>query len=146
MEDRVYQYTKRFSRLDGYPFRKYAVRRKAKVPVLLSAAPGPAYLLTLLGGTHTGFANVSPLFFWTDNVDSVGCAALSMAGLNLCNLPLPEGMNPQRQHDLTALATWNFIAMHCSGDLKKRTQAAEFLLITMPDKYGEEIAIQTNGK
>jgi predicted dienelactone hydrolase len=115
-------------------------------PVLLSAAPGPAYLLTLLGGTHTGFANVSPLFFWTDNVDNVGCAALSMAGLNLCDLPLPEGMNPQRQHDLTALATWNFIAMHCSGDLKKRTQAAEFLLITMPEKYGEEIAIQSNGK
>jgi predicted dienelactone hydrolase len=115
-------------------------------PVLLSAAPGPAYLLTLLGGTHTGFANVSSLFFWTDNVDNVGCAALSMAGLDLCDLPLPEGMNPQRQHDLTAMATWNFIAMHCSGDLKKRTQAAEFLLITMPEKYGEEIAIQTNGK
>ena len=115
-------------------------------PVLLSAAPGPAYLLTLAGGTHTGFSNVSTLFFWTDNVDNVGCAALSMAGLDVCDLPLPAGMDPQRQHDLTAMATWNFIAMHFSRDLKKRAQAADFLLNTMPEKYDEEIAIQSNGK
>jgi predicted dienelactone hydrolase len=115
-------------------------------PVLLSAAPGPAYLLTLAGGTHTGFSNVSTLFFWTDNVDNVGCAALSMAGLDVCDLPLPAGMDPQRQHDLTAMATWNFIAMHFSGDLEKRAQAAAFLLNTMPEKYDEEIAIQSNGK
>jgi len=115
-------------------------------PVLLSTAPGPAYLMTLVGGTHTGFAHVSTLFFLTDNVDNVGCAALSMAGLDLCDLPLPAGMDPQRQHDLTAMATGNFIAMHFSGDLKKRAQAAEFLLKTMPEKYGEEIAIQSNGK
>ena len=115
-------------------------------PVLLSAAPGPAYLLTLVGGTHTGFAHVSTLFFLTDNVDNVGCAALSMAGLDLCDLPLPAGMDPQRQHDLTAMATWNFIAMHFSGDLNKRAQAAEFLLTAMPQKYSDEIVIQTNGK
>jgi predicted dienelactone hydrolase len=115
-------------------------------PVLFSAAPGPAYLLTLVGGTHTGFAHVSTLFFWTDNVDNIGCAALSMAGLDLCDLPLPAGMDPQRQHDLTAMATWNFIAMHFSRDLKKRAQAAEFLLSTMPEKYHEDIAIQSNGK
>ena len=115
-------------------------------PVLFSAAPGLTYLMTLVGGTHTGFANVSTLFFLTDNVDNVGCAALSMAGLDLCDLPLPAGMNPQRQHDLTAMATWNFIAMHFSRDLKKRAQAADFLLNTMQKKYGEEIAIQSNGK
>ena len=115
-------------------------------PVLLKAAPGPTYLLTLVGGTHTGFAHLSTLFFLSDNVDTVGCAALSMAGLDLCDLPLPAGMDPQQQHDLTAMATWNFIVMHFSADLKKRAQAADFLLNTMPEKYGEEIAIQSNGK
>jgi predicted dienelactone hydrolase len=115
-------------------------------PALLSAAPGPAYLLTLFGGTHAGFAHVSTGFFWTDNPDTVGCAALSIVGLDMCDLPLPAGMDPQRQHDLTAMATWNFIAMHFSRDLKKRAQAADFLLNTMPEKYGDELAIQSNGK
>ncbi len=115
-------------------------------PVLLSAAPGPAYLLTLVGGTHTGFSNASALFFWADNADIIGCSALAMAGLDLCDMPLPAGMDPQRQHDLTALATWNFIAMHFSRDLEKRAQAADFLLNTMPETYTEELAIQSNGK
>ncbi len=115
-------------------------------PVLLSAAPGPAYLLTLVGGTHTGFSNAATLFFWADNADTIGCAALAMAGLDMCDMPLPAGMDPQRQHDLTALATWNFISMHFSRDLKKRAQAADCLLNTLPKKYDKELSIRSNGK
>jgi predicted dienelactone hydrolase len=116
-------------------------------PVLLSAAPGPAYLLTLVGGTHTGFSNAATLFSWTDNADTIGCAALAMAGLDImCDPPLPAGMDPQRQHDLTALATWNFISMHFSRDLEKRAQAADCLLNTLPKKYAGELSIRSNGR
>jgi predicted dienelactone hydrolase len=118
----------------------------ANAPALLGAAPGPAYLLTLIGGTHTGFSNAATSFFWTSNVDSIGCTALSFAGLDLCDLPLPAGMDPHLQHDLAMLAAWNFIAMHFSADGEKRAQAADFLLNTMPKKYCGEITIQSNGK
>ena len=118
----------------------------ANAPVLLSAAPGPAYLLTMVGGTHTGFSNAATLFFWADNADTIGCAALAMAGLDVCDLPLPAGMDPQRQHDLTALAAGSFIAMHFAHDVTKRAQAADFLLNTMPKMYAGEITIQSNGK
>ena len=119
---------------------------EANAPVLLSAAPGPAYLLTLVAGTHTGFSNAAALFSRADNADSIGCAALAMAGLDVCDLPLPAGMDPRRQHDLTALAAGNFIALHFAHDVKKRAQAADFLLNTMPKMYAGEITIQSNGK
>ena len=114
--------------------------------VLLDSAPGTTYLLTLVGGTHTGFAHAAKLFFMAHNADQIGCWVLAMTGIMQCDLPLPEGMQPQRQHDLCAMAVWIFISIYFSDEAEDRAAAYDFFLNTMPSKYGDEIELQSNGE
>ena len=112
--------------------------------VLLGSAPGTTYLLTLIGGTHTGFAHAAKLFFMANNADQIGCWVLAKTGILQCDIPLPEGMKPQRQHDLCAIAVWSFISMYFSEGAEERDDAADFFLNDMPSKYGDEIELQSN--
>jgi predicted dienelactone hydrolase len=111
---------------------------------LLGSAPGTTYLLTLIGGTHTGFAHAAKLFFMANNADQIGCLVLAKTSILQCDLPLPEGMKPQRQHDLCAMAVWSFIAMYFSDGAEERDAAADFFLNALPSKYGDEIELQSN--
>ena len=108
------------------------------------AAP-PKYLVTLMGGTHTGFSAAAGIFESQNNADDVGCGALGggITGedLGLLDLlggsdagviagdcpspcsgpkPLPRAMRPSRQHTLTVLSIFSFFESTLGGDARAR--------------------------
>jgi predicted dienelactone hydrolase len=108
-------------------------------------ASPPKYLVTLMGGTHTGFSAAAGIFESQNNADDVGCAALgsdlSDGDLSLLSLlggadagiiagdcplpcsgakPLPRGMRPSRQHTLTVLSIFPFFESALRGDAGER--------------------------
>jgi predicted dienelactone hydrolase len=105
----------------------------------------PKYLVTLIGGTHTGFSAAAGLFENQNNADDVGCGALgsSLTGgdLSLVDLlgggaagiiagdcplpcsgpkPFPYAMRPSRQHTLTVLSIFSFFEDALQGDASAR--------------------------
>jgi predicted dienelactone hydrolase len=104
------------------------------------------YLVTLTGGTHTGFSAAAGIFENQNNADDVGCAALGPAiggsddlglldplggagaGLIEGNCPspcsgpkpLPPGMRPSRQHTLTVLSLFPFFESTLRGNTRER--------------------------
>jgi predicted dienelactone hydrolase len=109
-------------------------------------AHAPKYLVTLAGGTHTGFSAAAGFFETQNNADDVGCGALaggitdgdlSLLGLlgsaesgviaGDCPLPcsgpkpLPHGMRPSRQHSLTVLSIFSFLEATLHGDARALT-------------------------
>ena len=104
-------------------------------------ANAPKYLVTLAGGTHTGFSAAAALFETQNNADDVGCGALgnvlNTGDLGLITLlggadtgviagncplpcsgpkPLPHAMKPSRQHTLTVLSIFPFLESTLHGD------------------------------
>jgi predicted dienelactone hydrolase len=105
----------------------------------------PKYLVTLMGGTHTGFSAAAALFENQNNADDVGCGALgpaiSNSDLSLIDIlggagagiiagdcpapcagpkPLPRGMRPSRQRTLTVLSILPFFESTLRGDAGDR--------------------------
>jgi predicted dienelactone hydrolase len=108
----------------------------------------PKYLVTLAGGSHTGFSGAASLLFENlDNPDDVGCNALggnpgsddsepslldllggADAGIIMGDCPLacvdplprPRAMRPSRQHQLTILSVLPFLQAELRGDAEAR--------------------------
>ena len=106
----------------------------------------PKYLATLVGGSHTGFADGTEIFDTQNNVDDVGCFALrgtlpeggnqsllddlggAAAGIIAGDCPapcsgsspLPRAIRPSRQHQLTILTIVPFFEATFRGDQRAR--------------------------
>jgi len=107
----------------------------AQNAALLNSWLPDATLVTLHGGSHTGFAGVSRLFRWFDNPDSIGCWALrgklddtpevpdtfisQLRGYESATVPAfeltpcrnperPTALRPQYQQTLTKYAVLSF--------------------------------------
>ena len=121
-------------------YQRNAVQFRTRVP--------EATLVTLQGGSHTGFAGMAArLFRWVDNPDSVGCWAMrgtldnaldvpddftsklrgkkyeSLTDLELipCRVPeLPTALRPQHQQRLTKQAILSFLQsrFHPDDDIR----------------------------
>jgi predicted dienelactone hydrolase len=110
-------------------------------------------LLTIDGGSHTGFASIAdPLFRFVDHPDSIGCSAL-MDNIELrdgenpfkelgderdgllmddsstlpCQRELHKAVHPGRQHMITVLAATDFFRSHFDSDPDARAAAANHL-------------------
>ena len=124
-----------------------------------------ATLVTLHGGSHTGFAGVAArLFRWVDNPDSVGCWAMrgkvdgqldvpehfmsalrghestppAAAELLPCRNPeLPTALRPQQQLTLTKQATFAFLQSQFHPVAALRQQYKEILEHTLAQENPE---------
>jgi len=121
-------------------------------------ANAPKYLLTLIGGSHTGFGDGLEFFDTLDNVDDIGCNALrssrvgdeglgslfdtlggSAAGIvtgqcpAICTGPRPHAMRPSRQHDLTILSVTPFFEATLRGDARAQRFLDTTLAAENPD-------------
>lgn len=132
--------------------------------------PG-SILVTLKGGTHTGFAMPSATFMrFMGNPDNFGCKGL-MRFLHIKNgenflgelgdaqyhvgkssgaLPCsgdipPTAMSGARQHVFTTLAVYAFLESVFAQDDKMRAAARSYLLKTLPAENPEEVAVTTAG-
>ena len=103
------------------------------LPVLEKIAQ--SVLLTIDGGSHTGYAYQSRWLRWLDNPDSIGCdqvkknldstldegdslyaelgsveqSYIVKTDIQICESVLTPAMNPIRQNELTLLAAWSFL-------------------------------------
>ena len=117
----------------------------------LSQTGSLAALVTLEGGSHTGFAQAAELFAGLDNPDQVGCEALVPnlpkedgfltafddpgSGVvipdeqpPICAVsPLPPALSAARQHALTNLAARAFLDLALTSDAGVRASACRFL-------------------
>ena len=136
---------KDFFRTPSIPYMMIAADIDAMVDYRQNAAQIRAWapaatLVTLYGGSHTGFADIAdPLFRWVDNPDSMGCLAMrgalddapgipenfmsalrgqdskntAVPVLRPCRVPeLPTALRPQRQQILTKHAVFSFLQSH----------------------------------
>ncbi len=126
---------------------------------VLADIPG-SQLVTVRGGSHTGFAGTAGALRWLNNPDSLGCYMVTRRlegveeeswhhlfgtpeqGINydvisdLCLLdPLPETINPLRQQMITAAVTRSFFESSFAATEDERAAAALYLSSIM----GEEI-------
>jgi len=126
---------------------------------ILERVPG-ATLVTLDNMSHTGFASMATYMRWMRNPDFIGCAVvlnnlgadsaavanpqwyrtigseedgvIASVAARVCQTdPLPETMNPIRQHWLTLLAVTSFFEMQFSADDATRTQRQHYLMSTL---------------
>ena len=129
-----------------------------RVPELV---PG-AQLVTISGGSHTGFSGLATALRWIKNPDRLGCYAVSKnletsmtepwfdllgtpeqginytAKFDLCQLnPLPEAMNPLRQQMISKLVVAAFFQSHFADDVSERAAAALFLGQTLASELDE---------
>jgi predicted dienelactone hydrolase len=114
-----------------------------------------ATLVTLHGGSHTGFAGIAAsLFRWVDNPDSIGCWAMRGAlddapdmpenfmsalrgqhneapaapKLRPCGNPeLPTALRPRHQQTLTKLAVFAFLQSHLHPETDIRHEYSRIL-------------------
>lgn len=126
-----------------------------------SSIPG-AQLLTLAGGSHTGFAGGTALLRWMDNTDTVGCWSLrrhldledhaswsalldatadvvdDSVELEVCNeQPAPSTMHVLRQQRITQLAVRAFFDSVLQNDPAVRAAAARYLSETLPRELSD---------
>jgi len=132
-------------------------------PPQYAAAQAPKYLVTLLGGTHTGFVDeTAELFDGLDHADTIGCAAIDdqledpdpdwVAWLLTlgdtpvtvdCVLPctrpelLEGGMSTLRQVELLNVTVRAFLEGLFHGD----TQAQQFLTQDLADQ-NEDVTVE----
>ncbi len=110
------------------------------VPAFQRANP-PVNLYTLIGGTHTGYTSIAAIFETANNADELGCSAISgsiagamgfdfytalggaEAGLvpppaapPICEEPLPYGMRPSRQLEITIATISSFLESYLASD------------------------------
>jgi len=148
------------------PFLMLAADIDALVPYDVHALPvldrvPRSSLVTINGGTHMGFAGYSGLLRWLENADSVGCYGVlknidteeepwhELVGtpeqgvlyngvpLPCQKMPLPQGMNPLRQHMSTVLTVYSFFESHFNQSPEKRSYFDRFLHEIMPEEIAE---------
>jgi predicted dienelactone hydrolase len=140
------------------PFMMVASPIDAMVSYDRNAAPVPelidgAWLVSIQGGSHTGFSAPASYLRWLDNPDSLGCYVVEQSlaeagededtwyhlfgtpqegilegGANVdCPDPLPDAINPLRQHQLVLLAVGSFFEMYFADTEHERQAARSFL-------------------
>jgi hypothetical protein len=137
----------------------------AQNAALLSAWLPGATLVTLHGGSHTGFAGIAArLFRWVDNPDSIGCWAMrgkldtqlevpdnfmsalrghesatpSVAELLPCRNPeLPTALRPQYQQTLTKFAVLSFFQGQFNSEPHIREAYTTILQQSLAQDYPE---------
>jgi len=158
-----------FFRTVATPYLAIAATEDAMVDYASNAAIVPTRaptgaLLTIEGGSHTGFADIAePLFRFVRHPDSVGCGALMenirpTAGSNPfpgiggeevgiimdpngmlpCQKdPLPEAMHPGRQHMLTLLGVTAFLQSIFAHKKAERESAEQHLRVGLARDFPE---------
>ena len=140
------------------PFMMVAGDIDAMVPYEQNARPvlervNNAWLVSLAGASHTGFADQGSVFRWMANPDSVGCffirdktpQSTSDTGFydrigsveegvlrnmedRLCRMdPLPEAMSPLLQQRITMLAVRSFFESVFNPDAAQQTRYRDYL-------------------
>lgn len=139
------------------PFMMLAGEQDVLVPFESNAAPIPAKLpgaelVTIAGGSHTGFSGGTAWLRMMDNTDALGCYSVKRAikegsqdswvGLmgsedegidygvedQLCKVdPLPRAMNVLRQQMIARVVVTAFFERHLVADAARRREAAGFL-------------------
>ena len=159
---------------NSLPFMMLAGTQDVMVPYNTNARditeknPG-SILVTLQGGTHTGFAMPSATFMrFMGNPDNFGCKGLMrflkvkqgenfLSDLNqpqyhvnftVKELPCsgeipPTAMSGARQHMFTTLAVYAFLQSVFAGDEQSRLQAREYLTKTLPAENPAEVKVAT---
>ncbi len=151
------QFTAAFFESPDVPFLMLAGDIDALVPYesnahpVLEKVPG-SQLVTIAGGSHTGFAGPAGALRWMDNADAIGCYMVAgnidddmddpwfdklgtpEQGINyeaeneLCLMdPLPTAMNPLRQHMITLLTMRAFFESVLADTPDKRAAATQYL-------------------
>jgi len=115
-----------------------------------------AWLVTVPGGSHTGFANQASALRWMDNADAIGCyfvrgktpksgdtkdgtdlyellgseqeGVLRNMKNELCLMdPLPPAMSPLEQHRITMLAVRSFLESVLNHDAAQQARFRDYL-------------------
>lgn len=150
-------FTREFFAVVDMPFMMLAGDLDVLVPYVSNAAPIPgkkpgAELVTVSGGSHTGFSGGTALLRAMDNTDAIGCwsvgryieagAQSQWDGLfgpeefgidysapnELCTLEsLPKAMNVLRQQMIARVVIAAFFEEHLSDDPSVQQSAARFL-------------------
>ena len=130
---------------------------------VIDRVPG-SVLVTVDGGSHVGFSHFSePFGRFMHNPDSLSCSAIRanidveseenplavLGELNegilftdsapaICAVdPLPESMNPGRQHMITAVATLAFFEQHMAQDENRRSNAQALIERHLAQDFAE---------
>lgn len=149
------------------PFLMLAGDIDALLPWSANARPVPekipgGQLLTLAGGSHTGFSGGTALLRWMRNTDAVGCwsvkrnldleddadwssllggASLGVddrAELDICTADrLPDTMHVLRQHMIARVAVRAFFDSVLQADPDTRREAARYLREILPRELPE---------
>lgn len=162
----------KFYRNSSVPFMMLATDQDALVNYEENALPvlervAGAQLVTLAGGSHTGFSASAEYLRWFDNPDSIGCEAVLKnldaeeepwheaigspeqgvihdTGMDICTkLPLPSAMNPMRQHMLTDVVVLSFFQSVFAPSEDERVRYQRFLAEVMPGELAE-LSYQVN--
>jgi pimeloyl-ACP methyl ester carboxylesterase len=129
-----------------------------------------AVVVTMDKASHTGFSAPARYLRWLNNADSLGCGIvtrglqnntdddwtgelgsaeqgiLTVQQAGLCTVdPLPEAMNPLRQHWLTTLAVHSFFESRFALSELRRREANNYLLNTLAKEI-QEIRVQKVSK
>ena len=160
-------FTPEFFRHREVPFLMLAGDIDALVPYPTNAAPVPEVvpggeLVTVKDASHTGFAGPAAGLRWMDNPDALGCYVVLRTvedgetdtwydllgtpdqGINysyqdeLCLMdPLPEAINPLRQHMITLVTVLSFFESKFADDVVRRADARRFLSDVLPSELAE---------
>ena len=121
-----------------------------------------AKLVTVAGGSHTGFSDSAKYLRWFDNPDSIGCVQLlreldvneekpwhTLLGTEaqgviydtlapLCTTsPLPSAMNPLRQHMITKVVILSFLQSHFADKAQEKEYYSVYLSEVMAKELSE---------
>ena len=135
---------------------------------VLELIPG-SQLVTVLGGSHTGFSGSSAPLRWLSNPDSIGCSIVLhniendmeepwydllgtpeqgidyTAEYELCEMdPLPRAMNPLRQQMITSVVVSSFFQSQFAPSAEERAAASRFLSETLAAEL-EEVEYARSG-
>lgn len=161
------QLTAQFFSEPSLPFLMLGGDLDVLVPFASNSAPilnkvPNSQLVTVLGGSHTGFAGPAGSLRWMDNPDALGCYMVNRSidddmddpwfellgtpeqGIDynavneLCQVdPLPVTMNPLRQQMITALVVRAFFDSVFASAPESRSAAANFLSAVLAAELDE---------
>ncbi|MEZ5571246.1 MAG: hypothetical protein R3E64_04405 [Halioglobus sp.] len=150
-------FTKDFFANASVPFLMLAGDVDALIPYATNAAPIPdkvtnGALITITGGSHTGFAGPAAPLRWLDNPDALGCFMVMRnvdvaeedswfeligtpeqgidysAKNELCQVnPLPRAMNVLRQQMISSVVVSSFFQAHFAPRQIQRNAARHYL-------------------
>ena len=162
-----------FARAD-VPFMMLAGELDALVPWASNAAPVPeklpgATLVTVRGGSHTGFSGGMAWLRWMRNTDALGCYSVlryideedrdgwpglfgseeeglaSAVDNELCQLdPLPKTIDVLRQHMISKLVVRAFFESTLGADDETRRAADDFLINQLSEELADVSVVRSS--